>query len=176
MEKYIFINYRTRRFSQKTFEQQGDYYVVADVVRANNPTKILDVVPYWGTGDEDIVRNFEEMSVPLPKKFFDSFYDEFATAPFEKPLLRRFTDDDVYRGLCEKDRVGTYVCNSDGSVRLFKSIRVFCIINPAYIKIISDPKLKNYTFPNIPKYLSKWEPEYRAEYKRRYCYCLAKKE
>ena len=44
MEKYLFINHRTRRFSHKTFEQQGDYYVVADVVLADNPTKILDVV------------------------------------------------------------------------------------------------------------------------------------
>ena len=60
----MFINYRTRRFSQKTFEQQGDYYVVVDVIRADNPTKILDVVPYWGTGDEDIVRQYEEMSAP----------------------------------------------------------------------------------------------------------------
>ena len=170
MEKYMFINYRTRRFSQKTFEQQGDYYVVADVIRADNPTKILDVVPYWGTGDEDIVRQYEEMSAPLPKKFNDPFYGEFVTVPYECPLLRRYTVDDVYRGLCERDKVGAYVCNSDGSVRLFSSIRVFCIINPAYIKVISDPRLKNYTVPNVSKYLSKWEPEYRAEHKKRYCY------
>ena len=170
MEKYVFTNYRTRPFSQKTFEQQGDYYVVADVVRADNPAKILDVVPFWGTGDEEIVRRFEERSVPLPKKYSDSFYGEFVTVSYDYPLHRRYTGDDAYRGLCEKSDVGSYVCNPDGSVKLFNSIRVFCIINPAYIKVISDPRLKNYSVPNISKYLSKWEPKYRAEYKKRYCY------
>lgn len=170
MEKYKFINYRTRRFSQKTFEQQEDFYVVVDVVRADNPTKILDVVPYWGTGDEKIVRQFEETSDLLPKKFSEPFYGEFVTVPCNSPLLRRYTDYDAYRGLCKKDKVGAYVCNPDGSARLFYNVRVFCIINPAYIKVISDPILKNYTIPNVPKYLSKWEPEYRAEHKKRYCY------
>ena len=47
MEKYIFKNYRTRRFSKKTFEDQGEYYIVADLFREDNPTKLLDVVPYW---------------------------------------------------------------------------------------------------------------------------------
>ena len=170
MEKYIFKNYRTRRFSQKSFEQQGDYYVVADVVRADNPSKILDVLAYWGTGDEDDIRKFEKKSIPLPKKYNDTFYGEFVSVKYEHPLIRRYTDDDEYRRLCEKSEVGTYVCNPDGSVRLFNSIRVFCIVNPAYIKVISDPRLKNYSVPNISKYLSKWEPIYRAEYKKRYCY------
>ncbi len=173
MEKYIFKNYRTRCFSQKTFEQQGDYYVVADVVRADNPTKILDVVVYWGTGDEEDVRKFEDLGIPLPKSFNDSFYGEFVNVPYKIPLLRRFTDDDAYRGLCEKDKVGTYVCNPNGSVRLFNSIRVFCRLNPAYIKITSDPRTKNYSVPNISKYLHKWDPRYRAEYKKRYCYAEA---
>ena len=169
-KKYLFKNYRTRRFSQKTFEQQGDYFVVADVVLADNPTQILEVVAYWGTGDEEDVRKFEDYGIPLPKSSYDSFYGEFVNVPYETPLLRRFTDDDVYRGLCEKSKVGTYVCNPDGSVRLFNSIRVFSIINPAYIKIMSDPRTKDYSVPSISKYLHNWDPKYRAEYKKRYCY------
>ena len=170
MEKYCFINYRTRRFSQKTFEEQGDYYIVADVVRADNPTKILDVVPYWGSAEEVIVRKFEEQSVPLPKKFNEPFYGEFVTVPCDTPLLRRYTDDDAYRGLCDISKVGTYVCNSDGTYRLFNTIRVFCVVNPAYIKAKNDPRIKKVHDLNIPRYLPKWEPEYRAEHKKRYCY------
>lgn len=170
MERYILKNHRTRRFSQKTFDEQGDYYIVADVVRADNPTKILDVVPYWGSGDEDIVRKSEEQSDLLPKEFNEPFYGEFVTVPYDTPLLRRYTDDDAYRGLCEISKIGTYVLNSDGSYRLFKSIRVFCVVNPAYIKVICNPRLKNAYGLNIPKYLPKWEPEYRAEHKKRYCY------
>lgn len=167
---FKFINYRTRCFSQKTFEEQGDYYIVADVVRADNPTKILDIVAYWGSGEEDIVRKFEKQSVPLPKMFYEPFYGEFVTVPCDTPLLRRYTDDDVYRGLCDCDKVGTYVHNTDDSYRLFNSIRVFCIVNPAYIKAKSDTRLKYATDLNIPKYLPMWEPEYRAEHKKRYCY------
>ena len=170
MEKYIFENYRTRCFSHKTFEEQGDYYIVADVIRADNPAKILDVVSYWGSGEEVVVRKFEEQSVPLPEKFNKPFYGEFVTVPCDTPLLRRYTDDDAYRGLCDISKVGTYVCNSDGSYRIFKSIRVFCVVNPAYVRVISNPRLKNASGLNIPKYLPKWEPEYRAEHKKRYCY------
>ncbi len=170
MEKYYFKNYRTRRFSQKTFEGQGDYYIIADVVCADNPTKILDVVPYWGSGKEDIVRKFEEQSAPLPKKFNEPFYGEFVTVPSYTPLLRRYTEDDAYRGLCDKDQVGSFVFNPDGSVRVFNSIRVFCVINPAYIKVNNNLKLNKVHDLKIPKHLPTWEPEYRAEYKKRYCY------
>lgn len=170
MEKYIFKNYRARCFSHKTFEEQGDYYIVADVIRADNPAKILDVVSYWGSGEEVVVRKFEEQSVPLPEKFNKPFYGEFVTVPCDTPLLSRYTDDDAYRGLCDIRKVGTYVCNSDGSYRIFKSIRVFCVVNPAYVKVISNPRLKNASCLNIPKYLPMWEPEYRAEHKKRYCY------
>ncbi len=170
MERYILKNHRTRRFSQKTFDEQGDYYIVADVVRADNPTKILDVVAYWGSGEEDIVRNFEEQSVPLPEKFNEPFYGEFVTVTCDTPLLRRYTEDDAYMGLCDEGKVGTYVCNSDGSYRLFKSIRIFCVVNPAYIKAKNDPRIKNVQDLIIPRYLPKWEPEYRAEHKKRYCY------
>jgi len=169
MEKYFFKNYRTRRFSQKTFEEQGAYYIVADVVRADNPTKILDVVPYWGSGDEEIVRKSEEQSVPLPKKFSESFYGEFVTVPCVTPLLKRYTDDDAYRGICDISKVGTYVCNPDGTYRLFNTIRVFCVVNPAYIRANNDTRLKNVQL-NIPKYLPEWKPEKRAEHKKRYCY------
>lgn len=170
MERYIFKNYRTRRFSHKTFEEQGDYYIVADVVLADNPTTILDVVPYWGSGDEEIVRKSEEQSDTLPKKFNEPLYGEFVTVPSDTPLLRRYTDDDAYRGLCDISKVGTYVCNSDGTYRLFNTIRVFCVVNPVYIKVKYDPRLKNAPDLKIPKYLPKWEPEYRAEHKKRYCY------
>ena len=170
MERCIFKNYRTRRFSHKTFEEQGDYYIVADVVLADNPTKILDVVPYWGSGDEEIVRKSEEQSDTLPKKFNEPLYGEFVTVPSDTPLLRRYTDDDAYRGLCDISKVGTYVCNSDGTYRLFNTIRVFCVVNPVYIKVKYDPRLKNAPGLKIPKYLPKWEPEYRAEHKKRYCY------
>lgn len=170
MERYILKNHRTRRFYQKTFEEQGDYYIVADVVLADNPTKILDVVPYWGSDDEEIVRKSEEQSVPLPKKFNEPFYGEFVTVTCDSPLLRRYTDDDVYRGLCDEGKVETYVCNPDGTYRLFNTIRVFCVVNPAYIKAKNDPRLNNVHDLKIPRYLPKWEPEYRAEHKKRYCY------
>ncbi|MBO4719786.1 MAG: hypothetical protein J5658_07935 [Prevotella sp.] len=170
MEKYYLKNYRTRRFSQKTFDEQVDYYIVADVVLADNPAKILDVVPYWGSGDEEIVRKSEEQSVPLPKKFYEPFYGEFVAVTCDTLLLRRYTEDDAYRGLCDEGKVGTYVCNPDGSYRLFNSIRVFCIVNPSYIKVKNDPRLKDVLDLNIPRYLPKWEPEYRAEHKKRYCY------
>ncbi len=170
MKKYYFNNYRTRRFSQKTFEEQGDYYIVADVVCTDNPTKILDVVPYWGSGKEEIVHKYEEQSCPLPKNFNEPFYGEFVNVPSNIPLLRRYTEDDAYRGLCDKGKVGTYVCNPDGTYRLFNTIRVFCVVNPAYIKANNNPKIKNVHDLNIPRHLPNWEPEYRAKHKKRYCY------
>ena len=85
-------------------------------------------------------------------------------------MLRRYTDDDVYRGLCDEGKIGTYVCNPDGTYRLFNTIRVFCVVNPAYIKAKNDPRLNNVHDLKIPRYLPKWEPEYRAEHKKRYCY------
>lgn len=170
MELFKFTNYRTRRFVQKTFENQGDYYIVADLVRADKPTKIIDVIVYWGSEEEELVRKFEEENIPLPKIFDNPFYGEYVDVPQDLPLLRFYTDDDVYRGLCENEKVGTYVCNPDGSLRIFRSIRVFSIINPAYIRINNHPITKNFTVPNIPKYLHMWEPEYRAEYKKRYYY------
>ena len=170
MELFILKNYRTRQFSQKTFEGQGEYYIVADVVRSDNPTKILDVVPYWGCGDEEIVRKSEELSVPLSKKFNEPLYGEFVTIKCDSPLLRRYTYDDAYRGICDISKVGTYVCNPDGTYRLFNTIRVFCVVNPVYIKVKNDPRLKNVHDFKIPRYLPKWEPKKRAEYKKRYCY------
>ena len=116
------------------------------------------------------MRYSEEHLTPLPKSFYDSFYGEFVDVSFEYPLIRRYTQDDAYRGICGLDKVNSYILNADGSLKKFYSVRVFCCINPVYIKFKKDPRFKNVTDFKISKYLPMWEPEYRAEHKKRFCY------
>lgn len=170
MNKYIFNNYRTRRFSQKTFVQQGDFFIIADVVSVDSPSLILDVVPMWGTGNENEVREAEINGTVLPKRYYEPFYGEFLNVPWVKPLYKQYTSEDAYMGLCKYNSIGEFVCNSDGSLKVFNSIRVFCIINPYFLKFINNDRQKN--LPDIPiqRFLPYWEPEYRAKYKKEYCY------
>lgn len=170
MEKYILKNYRTRPFAQKTFEGQSDYYIVADLAYVDNPSKIIDVVAYFGSEEEETVRKTEEMKTKLPEMFYKPFYGEYVDVPQDTQLLRHYTYDDAYLGRCKEDEVGKFVCNTDGSYRLFKSIRVFCKFSTAFVNTQINPKLKDFSFPNISKYLPGWEPEKLARYKRNYCY------
>lgn len=173
MDKYLFINFRTRKFYRKTFEEQSENYVVADVVLEKNPSQILDVVAFWGHEYDEAVRRFELYGEPLPQSFHKPFYGEFVSVPSETPLLRKLTKDDVHRGLCSVNDIGSYVCNPDGSIRFFYQIKVFCIFNPAYIRALNDDRLKNVANTAFIKYQPKWSPEYRAKYQKRYCYVEA---
>lgn len=177
MEKYIFKNYRTRRFSQKTFEGQSDYFVVADLYRTNEPDTILEVVAFWGTGEEEEIMNSIAESKPLAKKYYEPFAGEFVSVPSSNPLYRIYKEDDFYLGRCSKDKVGTCEYDKNGNIKIYNSIEVFCIINPAYIRLKTNPITKDYNLPSsIPQYQNKWEPECRALHKMRYCYVEIKKE
>ena len=170
MEKYIFKNYRTRRFSQKTFAGQSDYFVVADLYRADDPSKIIDVVAYFGSETEDLINSCNEFIIPLPTKDYTPFYGEFVDVKHNSLLYRRYTKDDAYLGRCKPEDEGTYLRNPDGSFRIFNSVRVFCMFSTAYIRSQTHPLLKNKKFKNISKYASGWDPPTLARYKKDYCY------
>ena len=169
MEKYMLVNYRTRSFSQKTFEGQSDFFVVADVVSANEKEKVLEVVPIWNNAYLEMVQLAHMTGEPIPKLFKDSFYGEFSYYPNEKPLYRKYTHEDAYRGLCDNNSIGNFVHNLDGSIRVFNSIIVFCIFNPKYVKAINDKSFISIA-NNLPKYLPNWDPGTIARHKKRYCY------
>jgi hypothetical protein len=170
MKEYILKNYRTRQYAQKTFETQPDYYIVADLTFADNPSKIIDVVAYFGSDEEKSVRLFETKGIPLPETFHKPFYGDFEDVKQDTLLYKLYTDDDAYLGRCRKDEVGSYERNPDGSIRIFNSIRVFYKYNTAYIRTQTNPLLKNYHIQNVSKYLSGWNPQKLAKYKKDYCY------
>ena len=170
IEKYIFKNYRTRPYAQKTFESQSDCYVVADLARADNPSKIIDVVVYFGSGTEVLINDSNANNKPLPSKYYEPFYGEFVDVQQDSPLYRRYTKDDAYLGRCKPEDVGTYVRNPDGSFRIYNSIKVFCEISTAYYRSKTHPILKKYTLMNVSKYASGWDPNRLARYKKDYCY------
>ncbi len=168
--EYILKNYRTRRFAQKSFETQPDYYVVADLAFADNTSEIIDVVAYFESDDEKSVRLFETKGIALPEAFHMPFYGTFEDVKQDTLLYKRYTDDDAYLCRCRKDEVGSYERNPDGSIRIFDSIKVFYKFNTAYIRTQTYPLLKNYHIQNVSKYLSGWNPQKLAKYKKDYCY------
>ena len=170
MELYILKNYRTRRFSRKSFDSQSKYFIVADLFRADKPNRILGVIAYWGSEEEDQVRKAEESKTLLPKSFYEPFYGKFEDVKSEVPLLRFYTADDTYCGFCKKEDEGKFLSNPDGSYKVYNSIKVFCRYSTAYIRFRTDPRTKDYTCRQISKYMEGWEAKKLAQYRKEYCY------
>ena len=186
MDEYQFTNFRTRSFRFKSFENQPDLFILADVVLASDRSKPLTVVPIFGSRNENIVKDAELHKGFIPDDMYEPFYGEFVHVPWASPLYRIYTDDDAYIGLCSERDVGSFVLNEDLSKRVFNSIRVFCIIDDLYLRICKDKRLQcAFKLSEGPqhywelgdlrvRYLSKWEPKLRARYKKDYCYIEAR--
>lgn len=181
--KYFFRNFRTFPFSKRSFNEQHEYFVKADVYSVKEPRRLLTVVPIWQRNTYgniiDLIRNNEVNGTPIPNDLYQPIPGEFVNVQWHLPLYRIWTDDDVRLGRCPSNKLGEYVQNRDGTYKVFNKVKVFCLINPGYIEVIEN----NITIigeidlrTQTPKYLSSWDPEYRARKKIEYCYEEIKKQ
>lgn len=174
---YRLKNFQTRHFSRRSFNEQHDYFVVADVYSASKPDSLLAIVPIWQKRTYgniiDQIRNHEVKGTPIPDELYQPVPGEFVNYKWPKPLYRIWTEDDVRLGLCSPNKVGHYRQNIDGSYKIFSTVKVFCLINPSYIEIqrhMMNFRGENDLLKNTPRYIQNWEPEYRAQKRVEYCF------
>ena len=137
MTKYIFTNWETIPFKKKSFDGQLDRYAKVCVSSVNNPQKVLFVLPLFGSENGggfgriiEIVHNYElgrdnnsEFS-----KLLSPVDGEFVEIPSKHgPLFRIFTKDDAKYGICSDDMVGKVEREKTGKVKIYHSIKVFCL-------------------------------------------------
>ena len=155
MKKFILTNWQTVPLYKK-YDWQLDRYIKVCVVDADNPQKVLFIVPLFGdnTGGGfshliEFVRNYEvgnQTNHPF-SDLLEPVDGEIVDVPsLNGPLFRVFTKDEARYGICRKEDVGKVERTPTGKVKIYHSIKVFTI----YIK-------DNETGNIEP--LSGWEPE-----------------
>ena len=183
IKRYKFKNYRTVHFSKITFPEQHQRFVLADVVSADSPNLVLDVVPIFekrGPGNiVDVVIKHEQTKESLPSYFNDPFWGEFVKYKWDTPqYYRMYTLRDVELSCIEdyyidRSKVGSFVLNKDNTKRKFDEVRVFCVINPYYMQLKGNKelfeKIKTSDL-SFPKYGEGWCPNDRVRQKIQYCY------
>lgn len=137
MAKYLFTNWETIPFKKKSFEGQLDRYAKVCVSSVENPHKVLFILPLFGKECGagyghiiEIVRNHElrkdndlEFS-----KLLKPFDGEFVEIPSKHgPLFRIFTKDEAKYGICPKDKIGKAERDETGKVKIYHTIKVFCL-------------------------------------------------
>ena len=141
MEKYMLKNWQTFPIKKKTFEGQMDRFVKVCVVSANNPYKILDIIPIFGNEDScgmrdvinliyDLERGIaidnasEKLLRSLQEPLFGQFVD---IKSLHGPLFHRFTPDEAKYGLCSEHDVWKPERDCQGKVKEYVSMKVFTI-------------------------------------------------
>ena len=141
MEKYFFINWATFPFKRKTFDGQMDRYVKVCVVNAENPQKVLDIIPIYGNEDlsgiRDVIRliydiergvEIDDASKKLLNNLQKPIMGDFVEIKrLHGPLFHQFTPDDARYGLCPEYNVWKPERDSQGKVKEYLSMRVFTI-------------------------------------------------
>jgi len=139
MAKYLFTNFETVPFKKKYFEGQLDRYLKVCVASADNPQKVLLVLPLFGKDKGrgfnrliEIVRNHElgqdEKNEFQFSDLFKPMEGEIVEIPSRHgPLFRVFTKDEAKYGICPQDSVGKVERTPTGKVKVYHSIRVFTI-------------------------------------------------
>ena len=139
MGKYIFTNWETVPFKKKSFEGQLDRFVKVCVVSVDNPQKVLFILPLYGKEGGggfshlvEVVRNHELRQDEKTKSHFSELLTpiegEFVEIPSKHgPLYRIFTKDEARYGICALDKVGKVEREENGKVKVYHSIKVFCI-------------------------------------------------
>ena len=180
MEKlnyYVLKNFRTIPFSKRSYNEQHEYFVKADVYHVGKPHTLLDIVPIWQNNRYgniiDIIHNHEVNGDTIPNELFQPVPGEFVNFEWPQPLYRIYTDDDVRLGRCSSNMVGKYVRNLNGTIKVFNRVKVFCLIHPSFIEVLNhniNIRGEINLIQNVPRYLPNWQPEYRAQKSIEYCY------
>ncbi len=140
MGKYLLTNWETVPFKRKSFEGQLDRYLKVCVVSVESPHKVLQILPLYGKenrgGFSDLieeVRNYEickEKGKPcsLPAYMTKPVEGGFEEAPsLHGALFRRFTPDEARYDLCPPNNVWKAERMENGKVKVYHSIKVFCL-------------------------------------------------
>lgn len=116
-------------------------FVKVCVVNADNPNKVLDIVPIYGNEDSpgmrDIIRliynvergtAIDDDSKKLLKEIQKPLSGEFVEIKsLHGPLFRQFTPDEAKYGLCSEHDVWKPERDSHGKVKDYVSMKVFTI-------------------------------------------------
>ena len=147
MGKYMLTNWQTAPFRKKTFEGQLERYAKACVVSLDNPQQVLAVIPIFGNAEIiDIVHGFELGKNELPSSMRKSFDGEFVEIPsLHGKLYRRFSLDEARYGICKPDMAWKAERDSNGKVRIYNTIKVFCLYK--LVPILGKQYLNGW-FPN----------------------------
>ena len=139
MGKYIFTYLETVPFKKKSFEGQMDRFLKVCIASANNPQKVLFVLPLYGKqngggfrGLIEVVRNHElgqDQKSEFPfSELLKPADGEFVDVPsLHGPLYRVFTKDEAKYGICPEEKVGKIERTPDGRVKIYHHIKVFSL-------------------------------------------------
>ncbi|MBQ6186671.1 MAG: hypothetical protein IJK49_01825 [Prevotella sp.] len=150
MNRYCLTNWKTSPFREKSFEGQLDRFAIACVVSADNPNRVLEVVPIFRRESnyglakiigilhkKELGLTLDEQSLKLLNELSKPIWGDFVEmGSIHGPLKRMYTREEADCGLCTPDNVGKYELNTDGSVKEYNSIKVFTMkdIDGSYLK------------------------------------------